>query len=52
MRSTNEIKPVELIALVACIMALTALAIDIMLPAFDDVRDYLGNVCQRSSKRA
>jgi MFS transporter, DHA1 family, multidrug resistance protein len=42
MRSTNEIKPLELIALVACIMALTALAIDIMLPAFDDVRDHLG----------
>jgi MFS transporter, DHA1 family, multidrug resistance protein len=42
MRGTNEIKPVELIALVACIMALTALAIDIMLPAFDDVRDHLG----------
>jgi MFS transporter, DHA1 family, multidrug resistance protein len=37
---TNEIKPAEFIVLVACIMLLTALAIDIMLPAFDDLRDY------------
>jgi DHA1 family bicyclomycin/chloramphenicol resistance-like MFS transporter len=42
MRNTSDIKPVELIALMASIMALTALAIDIMLPAFDDLRGHLG----------
>jgi MFS transporter, DHA1 family, multidrug resistance protein len=42
MRTHNELKPLELIALIACIMALTALAIDIMLPAFDVLRDHFG----------
>ncbi len=42
MSTHKEIKPFELIALIACIMALTALAIDIMLPAFDALRDYFG----------
>lgn len=38
----KEIGSVEFIALVAFIMLLTALAIDIMLPAFDDLREYFG----------
>ncbi len=42
MSTHKEIKPFELIALIACIMALTALAIDIMLPAFDALRDHFG----------
>jgi DHA1 family bicyclomycin/chloramphenicol resistance-like MFS transporter len=37
-----EMKPFEFIVLVACIMLLTAVAIDIMLPAFDELRDYFG----------
>src|SRR4051794_10068745 len=40
MQSKNEMRPLEFIVLVACIMLLTALAIDIMLPAFNDLRDY------------
>lgn len=42
MRTHNELKPLESIALIACMMALTALAIDIMLPAFDTLRDHFG----------
>jgi DHA1 family bicyclomycin/chloramphenicol resistance-like MFS transporter len=42
MHNTKEIRPFEFIALVACIMLLTALAIDIMLPAFGDLREYFG----------
>jgi DHA1 family bicyclomycin/chloramphenicol resistance-like MFS transporter len=38
--SIKEIRPIEFIALVASIMLLTALAIDIMLPAFADLRQY------------
>ena len=32
----------ELLALISAIMALTAMAIDLMLPAFDDIRDEFG----------
>ncbi|RLE23951.1 MAG: MFS transporter [Actinobacteria bacterium] len=32
----------ELLALISAIMALTAVAIDLMLPAFDDIRDTFG----------
>lgn len=39
---SRDIGPVEFIVLVACIMLLTAVAIDIMLPAFGDLRDYFG----------
>jgi DHA1 family bicyclomycin/chloramphenicol resistance-like MFS transporter len=39
---TSEVGPKEFIALMACIMLLTALAIDIMLPAFNDLRTYFG----------
>lgn len=35
-----ELRPAEFIALMAFIMLLTALAIDIMLPAFDGLREY------------
>jgi len=42
LQRANEIKPAEFIALVASIMLLTALAIDIMLPAFDAVRQHFG----------
>jgi DHA1 family bicyclomycin/chloramphenicol resistance-like MFS transporter len=35
-------RPGEFIALTACIMLLTAVAIDIMLPAFDDLREHFG----------
>src|SRR3954462_12988194 len=42
MQNKKEIGSVEFIALVACIMLLTALAIDIMLPAFGEVRTYFG----------
>ncbi|MFN8442985.1 MAG: MFS transporter [Caldilineaceae bacterium] len=38
----KAIKSGELIALIACIMMLTAVAIDIMLPAFDDLRQSFG----------
>jgi DHA1 family bicyclomycin/chloramphenicol resistance-like MFS transporter len=38
----NEISPLEFIVMVACIMLLTAVAIDIMLPAFGQLRDYFG----------
>ena len=43
-KPTNRqaIKSGELIALIACIMMLTAVAIDIMLPAFDDLRQSFG----------
>ncbi|WP_428659380.1 MFS transporter [Runella sp.] len=37
-----KIKPVEFIALSACIMMLTALGIDIMLPAFGKLREHFG----------
>lgn len=40
MKNTKEIGSREFIVLVACIMLLTALAIDIMLPAFDALREY------------
>src|ERR1700710_3016170 len=41
MRSnTKEIGTIEFIALVACLMLLTALAIDIMLPSFGELRLY------------
>lgn len=42
MNSKKDIGSLEFIILTACIMLLTALAIDIMLPAFDDLRDYFG----------
>jgi DHA1 family bicyclomycin/chloramphenicol resistance-like MFS transporter len=42
MPNTNQIKSAEFISLVACIMLLTALAIDIMLPTFDAIRDHFG----------
>ncbi|HVU12434.1 MAG TPA: MFS transporter [Phototrophicaceae bacterium] len=42
MQNKKEIGSVEFIALVACIMLLTALAIDIMLPAFGELRTYFG----------
>lgn len=42
MHRRKEIGSTEFIVLVACIMLLTALAIDIMLPAFDELRDYFG----------
>ena len=41
-QNAHEIRPLEFIVLVACIMLLTAVAIDIMLPAFDELRDYFG----------
>src|SRR5258705_9533552 len=41
-QNPHEIKPLEFITLVSCIMLLTAVAIDIMLPAFDKLRDYFG----------
>ena len=37
-----KMKPVEFIALSACTMTLTALGIDIMLPAFGQLRDHFG----------
>jgi MFS transporter, DHA1 family, multidrug resistance protein len=42
MNSKKDIGSLEFIALTACIMLLTAMAIDIMLPAFNDVREYFG----------
>src|SRR5579871_2352278 len=42
MQNKKEIGSVEFIALVACIMLLTALAIDLMLPAFGELRTYFG----------
>lgn len=39
---TKPIKSGEFIALTACIMMLTALSIDIMLPAFGELRGYFG----------
>jgi len=39
---TMKMKPAEFIALSACTMTLTALGIDIMLPAFAEVRDHFG----------
>lgn len=39
---TKPIKSGEFIALTACMMMLTALAIDIMLPAFGELRSYFG----------
>lgn len=39
---TKSIKSGEFIALTACIMMLTALSIDIMLPAFGQLRAYFG----------
>ncbi|MEO8611776.1 MAG: multidrug effflux MFS transporter [Chloroflexota bacterium] len=41
-QNVREMRPVEFIVLVACIMLLTAVAIDIMLPAFGQLRDYFG----------
>lgn len=40
--NTREIGSTEFIVLMAFIMLLTAVAIDIMLPAFGQLRDYLG----------
>ncbi len=40
MQSKKEIGAVEFIVLMACIMLLTAMAIDIMLPAFGELREY------------
>lgn len=40
--NANDIGSLEFITLTACIMLLTALAIDIMLPAFTDLREYFG----------
>lgn len=37
-----KMKPVEFIALSACTMTLTALGIDIMLPAFGELREHFG----------
>lgn len=42
MENTKRIGSGEFIALTACIMLLTAMAIDIMLPAFDDLRVHFG----------
>jgi MFS transporter, DHA1 family, multidrug resistance protein len=42
MNNTKHLRQGEFIALIACIMLLTALAIDIMLPAFGELRDYFG----------
>jgi DHA1 family bicyclomycin/chloramphenicol resistance-like MFS transporter len=39
-RSNKEIGRVEFIVMIACIMLLTALAIDMMLPAFGELRAY------------
>jgi MFS transporter, DHA1 family, multidrug resistance protein len=39
---TTKMKPAEFIALSACTMTLTALGIDIMLPAFGELREHLG----------
>lgn len=40
MTFTMKLKPAEFIALSACTMLLTALAIDLMLPAFGELRDH------------
>ena len=40
--NTREMRPAEFITLVAFIMLLTAVAIDIMLPAFGELREYFG----------
>jgi DHA1 family bicyclomycin/chloramphenicol resistance-like MFS transporter len=40
--TATKMKPAEFIALSACTMMLTALGIDIMLPAFSDLRAYFG----------
>jgi DHA1 family bicyclomycin/chloramphenicol resistance-like MFS transporter len=42
MNSTMKMKPAEFISLSACTMTLTALGIDIMLPAFADLRKHFG----------
>jgi MFS transporter, DHA1 family, multidrug resistance protein len=42
MNNKKEIGSLEFIVLTACIMLLTAVAIDIMLPAFNDVRENFG----------
>ncbi len=42
MDTTKTLRSGEFIALTACIMLLTALAIDIMLPAFGELRTYFG----------
>jgi DHA1 family bicyclomycin/chloramphenicol resistance-like MFS transporter len=42
MRFQMKMKPAEFIALSACTMALTALGIDIMLPAFGAIREHFG----------
>jgi DHA1 family bicyclomycin/chloramphenicol resistance-like MFS transporter len=42
MNTTRTLRSGEFIALIACIMLLTAVAIDIMLPAFGELRDYFG----------
>jgi MFS transporter, DHA1 family, multidrug resistance protein len=42
MNTTRTLRSGEFIALTACIMLLTALAIDIMLPAFGELRAYFG----------
>jgi DHA1 family bicyclomycin/chloramphenicol resistance-like MFS transporter len=41
-QKSKEVSPVEFIVMVACIMLLTAVAIDIMLPAFGQLREYFG----------
>jgi DHA1 family bicyclomycin/chloramphenicol resistance-like MFS transporter len=51
MNNTKQIGSVEFIALTACIMLLTAVAIDIMLPAFNDLREYF-NLGQESTATA
>lgn len=42
MNTTRTLRSGEFIGLTACIMLLTALAIDIMLPAFGELRTYFG----------
>lgn len=42
MNNTKQLRQGEFIGLIACIMLLTALAIDIMLPAFGQIRAYFG----------
>ncbi len=42
MHTSKDIRPLEFIVMVASIMLLTAVAIDIMLPAFGQLREYFG----------
>lgn len=51
MNNTKQLRPGEFIALTASIMLLTAVAIDIMLPSFGELRDYF-NLGQNSTATA